>query len=320
MSTLLIALRPNSLTDEQLASVEAAAADMQVVITNDRERIEALLPDVRIVLGMFPRDLLAKAPRLEWFQQWGAGADWLLEHPQVVDSDLLVTNTAGVHAVPIGEHVLAYLLAFARGLPSAMRHQLERDWRPLRQAELFELEGKSMLLVGAGRVGSRVAHLGSAFGMHVAAVRRNAELPVEGAATVHATGELLGLLPTADFVVLTVPLTADTRGLIGAPQLAAMKDTAYLVNIGRGGTVDEPALIAALTAGKLAGAGLDVFEEEPLPPTSPLWTMENVIITSHYAGATPRYVERVLEIFLDNLARFKRGEPLRNEVDKRLGY
>jgi len=131
---------------------------------------------------------------------------------------------------------------------------------------------------------------------------------------------LLGLLPEADFVVLTVPLTHETQGMIGERELRAMKPTAYLVNIGRGGTVQERALIRALQEGWIAGAGLDVFETEPLPEDSPLWDMDNVIITAHYAGATPHYNERAMAIFLDNLRRYRAGEPLRNVVDKRLGY
>src|SRR5690606_40034636 len=136
----------------------------------------------------------------------------------------------------------------------------------------------------------------------------------------HGVERLDELLPAADFVVITVPLTAETRGMFGAPQFAAMKDSAYLVNIGRGGTVVEGDLIAALQGGQIAGAGLDVLEEEALPEGAALWAMDNVIVTSHYSGATPRYLERVLEIFLDNLRRFSAGQELRNVVDKRLGY
>lgn len=320
MPTLLIALKPGALSEPQLAAVEAAAPGFKVVVTRDRATIERELPDVRVVLGMFPRELLAEAPRLEWLHQWGAGADWLLEHPELADKDFVLTNSAGVHAVPISEHVFAFLLAFARGFPPAMRDQLEARWRPQRQADLFELHQKTMLLVGAGRIGARIAVLGSAFGMRVVAVRRDPSKDVEGAHEVHGIDDLDALLPGADFVVVTVPLTNETRGLFGAERFAAMKPSAYLVNIGRGGTVVEADLVAALQRGEIAGAGLDVFEEEPLPADSPLWAMPNVIVTSHYSGATPRYVERVLEIFLDNLRRYRAGEKLRNVVDRELGY
>lgn len=317
---LLVALKPDALSETQLANLTAAAADLRVVVSADRRRIEELLPDIRVVVGMFPRDLIRLAPKLAWLHQWGAGADWLLEHPQVAELDFVLTNSAGVHAVPISEHVFAFLLSFARGFPRAVRDQVAGRWRPQRQAELFELEGKTLLLVGSGRIGERIAVLARAFGLHVVAVRRDALRPVEGAHEVHGADDLDTHLPRADFVVLTVPLTVETRGMFAASRFAAMKESAYLVNIGRGGTVKEADLIAALKNGEIAGAGLDVFEEEPLPADSPLWALENVIVTAHYSGATPRYVERVLDIFLDNLERYKRGEPLKNVVDKKLGY
>lgn len=320
MSTLLVALKPGTLTEDQLKDVEEAARGMRVVVTRERARIEEDLPEIRVALGMFPHDLVSRAERLEWLQLWSAGADSLLRRPEVMDSDVVITNSAGVHAVPISEHVFAYLLAFARGMHRAVRDQVAGRWQAQREADLFELYDKTMLIVGAGHIGARIAALGDAFGMRVIAVRRDATRPVPGAAEVHATEALDELLPTADFVVSTAPLTPETRGMFGARQFAAMRSSAYLVNIGRGGTIEETHLVAALRSGQIAGAGLDVFEQEPLPADSPLWGMDNVIITSHYAGATPRYAERVLEIFLDNLRRFQAGEELRNVVDRRLGY
>jgi phosphoglycerate dehydrogenase-like enzyme len=156
--------------------------------------------------------------------------------------------------------------------------------------------------------------------MRVIGVRRNPREPVPGVERIVGPDRLLEVLPLADFVVLTIPLTPETRHLIGEPQLRAMKPTAYLFNIGRGGTIDEVALIRGLREGWIAGAGLDVFAKEPLPADSPLWRMENVLITAHYAGATPHYNERAMAIFLDNLRRYRAGAPLRNVVDKSLGY
>jgi phosphoglycerate dehydrogenase-like enzyme len=156
--------------------------------------------------------------------------------------------------------------------------------------------------------------------MRVEGIRRDSQTAVPGIAAMYGPQALRERLAHADIVVLTVPLSRETQGLIGAPELAAMKPSAYLVNIGRGATVDEAALVAALRAGRLAGAGLDVFGEEPLPDTSPLWDMENVIITAHYSGNTPAYDGRAMAIFLDNLRRFQAGEPLRNLVDKHAGY
>lgn len=317
---LLVAVREGTLNHARLDSIRSAAPDMRVVVTRDRADIEALLPDVHIVLGQFPHDLLPRARSLAWFQQWGAGADWLLRFPAAVDLPFVLTNASGVHAVPISEHVFAMLLAFARNLPTAQRHQGLSEWRPVPAAALFELKDKTLLLVGAGAIGERVARLAGAFEMRVVAVRRDATRKVVGADAVHADSDLLAVLPHADFVVMSAPLTSATRGMFGAEQFRAMKPSAYFVNIGRGGSVKEDELVAALRDGTIAGAGLDVFEHEPLPADSPLWGMSNVIITSHYSGATPRYTQRVLDIFLDNLQRFKDGRQLVNVVDKRQGY
>lgn len=320
MNILLLAFKPDVLDDEQVRRVREAAPGLRVLVTRERDEIEAVLDEVEIAVGQFPLELLAKAPRLRWFQQWGAGADWLLRYPEAVKAEFLLTNVSGVHAVPISEHVLAYLLSFARGFPVASRDQLAHNWNPLGSSRIFELAGKSMLLLGVGAIGARLARVAAALDMRVVGVRRDPSQGEEGVAEMHGMLELPRLLPSADFVVLTVPLTEQTRGLIGEPELKAMKESAYLVNIGRGGTVREDDLVRALREGWISGAGLDVFEEEPLPRESPLWAMENVIITSHYSGDTPHYDERSLAIFLDNLRRYRAGETLRNLVDKGRGY
>jgi phosphoglycerate dehydrogenase-like enzyme len=177
-----------------------------------------------------------------------------------------------------------------------------------------------MLLVGLGAIGQRTAQVAAALGIDVIGIRRNTARQVRDVQAIHSPEELLELLPQADFVVVTAPLTRETQGMIDERALRAMKESAYLVNIGRGGTIDESALIRALREGWIAGAGLDVFETEPLPESSPLWTMDNVIITAHYSGRTPRYEARAMAIFEDNLRRYVGGEPLRNVVDKQLGY
>jgi phosphoglycerate dehydrogenase-like enzyme len=321
MSILLLGFEPGTLSDEQLDRVRATAPGMHVVVTRDRDQIEAVLDDIEIVASHFPHDLLPRARNLRWLQQWGAGADWLLRYPEAVDLDFVLTNASGVHPIPIGEHILAFLLAFARGLHRATCAQVRREWIPQDQHEdVFELAGKTMLLVGVGAIGERTAELATALGMRVLGMRRDPAAGAPGVAAMFGPDQLLELLPEADFLVLTVPLTHETQGMVGERELRAMKPTAYIVNIGRGGTIQERALIRALEEKWIAGAGLDVFETEPLPDDSPLWAMENVIITSHYAGLTPRYHERAMEIFLDNLRRYQAGVPLRNVVDKGLGY
>lgn len=320
MSVLLLGFQPEELDQKYVAQVRAAAPDMRVVVTNDRAEIESLLGEIEIAAGGFPRELLPQARALRWLQQWSAGSDWLLRHPEIAALELVITTASGVHAVPISEQIIGYLLMFARGLHRAVRAQQRGErWRPER-SEVFELAGKRMLLVGVGAIGTRTALLARAHGMHVEGIRRDPTRSAEGIEAMYGQDQLRERLPHADIVVVTVPLSRETHGLIGEQELRAMRQSAYLVNIGRGATIDEAALIRALHEGWIAGAGLDVFAQEPLPPESPLWAMENVIITSHYSGITPAYDERAVEIFLDNLARYRSGQPLRNLVDKQVGY
>jgi phosphoglycerate dehydrogenase-like enzyme len=200
-----------------------------------------------------------------------------------------------------------------------MRLQLKHAWeRP--PVEVFELAGKTMVLVGLGDIGARTARLAAALEMRVIGVERNPLLQVPGVERLVGVSQLRAVLAEAEVVVLTIPHTPTSTHLMGPAEFEAMKAGVYFVNIGRGKNVDEAALIAALQSGKIAGAGLDVFEIEPLPADSPLWDMENVIITSHYAGATPAYQARAMAIFIENLRRYRTGEALHNAVDKKLGY
>ncbi len=319
MNTILLGFEEGALSEAQLARVQAAAPEMRLLVSRDRDDIARTLDEIEIAAGSFPRDLLPRARALRWFQQWGAGADWLMKHPEAAELDFVLTNASGVHAVPISEHIMAFLLSFARGFKRAQRAQDDRNWQP--SEALFELAGKTMLLAGVGAIGARTAELARAFGMRVVGVRRDpAASVVAGVEAMYGPGDLTGLLPQADVVVLTVPLTQETQAMIGERELRAMKESAYIINIGRGGTIDEKALVKALQEGWIAGAGLDVFETEPLPETSPFWTMDNVLITAHYSGSTPHYNERALEIFVDNLERYRTRQPLRNVVDKGRGY
>jgi len=320
MTTILIALEPGTLSEEQLGQVREIAPDMRVLVTRDKAEIEAALNEIEIAAFSFQYDPLYKAPNLRWFQLWSAGADWLMRYPEAVDLDFVLTNTSGLHAINISEQIVGYLTAFARQLHMAVRAQDRGEWVPPETLNFFELAGKTMVLVGVGSIGGRTARLASALEMRVLGVRRHPAVEAPDVEAMYGPDQLLDVLPEGDFVVLAVPLTHETKGMIGKAELRAMKPTAYLVNIGRGGVIQEKALVKALQEGWIAGAGLDVFETEPLPEDSPLWKMKNVIITSHYAGRTPRYQEGAMTVFLDNLRRYKAGEPLRNVVDKHLGY
>lgn len=322
MKKILLALEPDTLSSDQLARIrDVAPEDASIVVTRDPDEIRVVLDQVEIAAGWFPADLLPQAPRLRWYQQWSAGADWLLRHPAAAQADFVLTNTSGIHAIQITEHIFAFLLAFARELPDAIRAQSERQWIPIEEHEhVFELARKTMLLLGVGAIGERTARVARAMGMRVLGVRRDPTIDVPAVDAMVGPDQLIDLLPKADVVVVTVPLTEETRGMIAERELRAMKETAIIVNVGRGGTIDEGALDQALREGWIAGAGLDVFETEPLPSGSPLWGLDNVIITSHYAGLTPHYHERALEIFVYNLERYVSGKPLQNVVDKELGY
>ncbi len=323
MGIIWFSFDKEEIPEEQLAAVRSIAPGKQVLVTKDSQEIECQLDEIEIVAGHLSPDhtrLVLQGKHLRWIQQWGAGADWLLHNPEAVQLDFVLTNASGVHAIPISEHILAMLLAFARGLPNAIRAQLEKQWKGPDDSEVFELAGKTLLLIGTGAIGARTARLAAAFDMQVFGIRRNPAETLEGVKTMFAPNRLIELLPRADFVVLTVPLTAETTGMIGRRELGAMKPSAFIVNIGRGGTIEEQVLIEALREGWIAGAGLDVFEAEPLPEDSPLWSMQNVLITAHYAGITPQYHTRAMTIFLDNLRRYVAGQPLRNVVDKQQGY
>jgi phosphoglycerate dehydrogenase-like enzyme len=251
---------------------------------------------------------LRDAKALRWLHTFSAGVD----HPwfrALHQKGIRLTTSSGAHAVPIAQTVALYLLALSRGLPAWADAQRRCAWE---RHPIDDLSGRLLGVVGLGPIGLEVARLGQALRMRVVGLRRRprGDEPCE----TWPLARLDELLPETDALVLALPLTEDTRHLLDAKRLRAMKRGAWLVNVGRGALVDEPALVEALRSGHLGGAGLDVFENEPLPPESPLWSLPNVIVTPHNSGDTPGNLDRACEIFLDNLGRYGRGEPLRNEV------
>jgi D-2-hydroxyacid dehydrogenase (NADP+) len=287
-----------------------------------RRTLDRVLQETEVILTnpVIPADIVSRAPKLRWLQLTSAGADRLLDAP-VMRSHVKITTASGVHAVPISEYVLGAMIAFAKGFPRSIRAQAQHAWRPFWPEEL---EGKTAGVIGVGAIGAPVAALCKALGMRVLAVRRSAKRrqSADGGSMdeVLPPQDLPYLLGESDYVVVSVPLTPETRHMIAEPQLRAMKPSAVLINIARGAIVDTEALTRALKEGWIAGAALDVFEEEPLPPESPLWDMENVLLTPHISGGTPRYMERAVELFCDNLRRYLAGAPLRNVVDPARGY
>jgi len=262
------------------------------------------------------KDSWEKRGRLRWVHVAAVGVDAVL-FPALVSSDVILTNSRGVFDGAMGEYVLGLMLAMAKDLPRTIQLQLERTWK---HREPALLRGATVVIVGVGGVGSGVAQSAADNGMTVIGVGRQARPAQPPFQRIAGVAELPSLVPQADYVVLAVPLTAQTRGLFTRELISSMRPSARLINIARGDVLDEDALVAALKAGRLAGAALDVFKTEPLPADHPLWGMANVIISPHMSADVPESTQGLVDLFLQNLARFRRGDALLNQVDKRLGF
>ncbi len=308
----------------QVAALAARFPGVQFDVPADRAEADALLAHADIVLGFAVRpESFGACRRLQWIHATAAGVTGVL-FPALIESPVLLTNARGLHARSMAEHALGIMLAFVRKLHWSRDAQMARQWDAAAQeheAPAFgELAGATVGLVGFGHVGRGIAELSRAMGMRVIAVRRHPEPQAAPAHEQWPADRLHELLAVSDWVVLCAPHTGATHGLIGAAELACMRPHARLLNLGRGALLDEPALIAALTERRIAGASLDVFAHEPLAVDSPLWGMREVIVTPHVSGFGPRYWERAMEQFARNLDHFLAGEPLENLVDKRAGY
>ena len=273
--------------------------------------------DVVLASGMWKNDLIAHAPKLKFIQSISSGMDQY-SREMLGAKGIRLASSAGVNARAVAEHALALILAVARRLPEARDNQHKKVWRgmlgDLAQRE-DELGGKTLLIVGMGRIGSHLAKLAKAFDMKVVGIRRDPKAGANGADEIHGMGDLVKLVPDADFVALACALTPETTGLMSAAAFAAMKPSAVFVNVARGKVADEAALIATMKAGKIWAAALDVTADGPLPSDSPLWTMPDVFITPHTAGETRAYEDNVLDILMENLDRLWRDEKtLRNQV------
>jgi phosphoglycerate dehydrogenase-like enzyme len=325
-------------TDELLDKLRSVSPRLVVKqrTCHDAEEVEQALEDsVEVLYTVYLPANLSRASRLQWVQMHAAGVDHVLDHP-IMKNDMLLTTASGIHATPIAEYVFASILAFNRRVPRMLHYQSRREW-PQGRWNLFaspELRGSTLGIVGYGSIGREVGRIARCFGMRVVATKRSVSQMRDVGYAVQGLGDREGvlldeafppdrlseMLGLCDYVVVAVPLTPETRKLIGEAELRAMKPSAYLVNISRGGTVDEGLLLRALQEGWIAGAGLDVFEEEPLSPDSPLYDLEHVILSPHVAGFTLCYDERASDLFAENLRRYLAGEPLLNLVDKAKGY
>ena len=304
-----------SVDEKSIEVIRQTAAGLNVVAP-PRERLADELADAEIFYGYHTPEIFREAKRLRWIQSTAAGMDAIIDS-QLAARDLMITNASGVHGPQVAEAAWALTLAVARRLPVYFRQQREHVWQC---AAHLDLDGAMAGVVGLGGVGRRYARIAAAMGMRVIAVDRHHPSKPDSVQAVWHLDRLAELLGIADVVLISCPYTADTHHLIDAPGLARMKPNAILVNIARGGIVDEVALLEALRAGRIAGAGIDVCETEPLPSDSPLWDAPNLVITPHCAGYSPQRSRRLTAFFCENLQRYLAHERLLNLVDPHLGY
>jgi Phosphoglycerate dehydrogenase and related dehydrogenases len=336
MSRIVHVLSVVQLSEEQLQKLRAVSPLLSVEQHTGRPE-DMLTSDTEVLYMVNGAFDLKQAPHLRWIQLESGGVEQLHNTP-VWQSDVTVTTANGVHAVQIAEHVMMSLLALGHRLPLAQRLQAKSDWQrdPFTPTPFMPLELRNATLgiIGYGAIGREVARLATAFGMRVLATKRAGRPAAFDGWTPTGTGDLDGtlparyytldelpeMLPACDAVVLALPIAAQTKHLFGKAELALLPSHAFLVNVGRGGVLDHDALIATLQEGRLGGAALDVTDPEPLPAESPLWQMENVIITPHISGMSSHYNDRAVELFAENLRRYLRHESLLNEVQRKLGY
>jgi phosphoglycerate dehydrogenase-like enzyme len=293
-----------------LVLLERLPEDTTITVSDKPEGLRDAAPEADVILncigdGVLLREVWPLARNVKWVHSLAAGVEGVC-FPELRDSVVPLTNARGVYKRSLAEFAVAAMLFFAKDLRRMVRNQAGARWEPF---DIEELHGCLAAIIGYGEIGRAVGELARCFGMHVRGLGRK-----------HTVEERRELLTAADYVVVSAPLTPDTRGLIADADLAVMKPTAVLINIGRGPVIDEGALVRALDRGAIRGAALDVFDQEPLPPEHSFWRMENVLISPHCADHTPTWIEDATEFFLSNFQRFVRGEPLENVVDKRAGY
>jgi phosphoglycerate dehydrogenase-like enzyme len=296
----------------------------QFVQLQNYDRVPQEIADTDVFIGWSLRpEQFVSAKKLRWIHSPAAAVHQLM-FPELIHSSVLLTNSTGIHGPVVAEHAIAVLLAMAKRLPQAMQYQARREWA---QDQLWhgrprprEVADATVAVIGMGGIGREFTARAKALGMKVLAVRENPAKGSGGVDALYGPDEIDQVLPQADYVLLCTPVTPATMGIMNAARLNKMKPDAYLINVARGPLIEEPALIDALKARRIAGAALDVFEQEPLPPDSPFWPLDNVLITPHTAAVTDRLWERHYRLIVENLKRFLAGQPLLNQVDKGRGY
>jgi phosphoglycerate dehydrogenase-like enzyme len=287
--------------------------------TSKKAELDALLADTEVLFGFVPpKNVIARAPKLKWMQVTSAGVD-RHQGTEIWQSDVILTGVSGIHATPIGEFVLGLMLMFAKNTPLSFKMKQTRNWQRYMSGTL---RGKTVGIIGLGNIGGEVARLAKAFDMKVIATRRSTKAAgkARNVDLLLPPTRMKELLGVSDYVVLTLPLTPETTHIIGDAEFKAMKPTARIINIGRGGLINQEALLRALNAKLIAGAGLDVTTPEPLPKDSRLWDFDNVILSPHISGGMEDYMLRAAELFCNNLERYLNGRKLLNMIDRKKGY
>lgn len=320
MSFKLVILRPDNDSYVQIwpQKLEEFVPGIKVYFCNDLTEAMDVIGNVDVAFGDVSHELFARANNLKWIQCFQAGPKAGYYHRALIESDVIVTNTRGIFNDHISTHIMSYVLAFARGLNVYIPRLTRHYWNP--DYETIHLPNSTAIIVGAGGIGAETARLCSAFGMKVIAVDpRVSEAPI-GVDELYGTDYLDDLLSIGDFVIVCTPETPATQGLFNYYKFRLMKSSAFFINVGRGSTVILDDLVKALNEDEIQGAALDVFENEPLADSHPLWTIPGVIITPHVAGIGPYLLDRRVELYLDNCVRFNQNKPLRNVVDKKLWF
>ena len=315
--TFLMLPPQTALTRQWAQLLAGSVPGMNLIVAEDAATASSMIANADAAFGTITPELLAQAERLRWLQAPQAAPPAGYYYPELVSHSVVVTNFREIYNDHISAHILAFVLAFARGLQVFIPQQLRREWKkPPEDQGVVPLPGSVALIVGLGGIGAETARLLAAFGVKVLAIDARRTDKPDHVAELHGPEALDTLLPGADFVILTVPHTPATEGFFNTARFRLMKPTAFFINIGRGMTTRLDDLVAALNNGEIAGAALDVYEQEPLPAEHPLWGMPNVLLTPHMAGYGPHLNDRRFQIIQDNCRAFAEGRPLRNVVDK----
>ena len=314
MSERLILLTQAPVPDDALLALRENAPAFRIVA--EPQPRDGLIATAEVIAGHLEPDELTRATSLRWNHLWTAGADADLP-TEMIERDIILTSSAGNGAIPLAEHALLLMMMLNRDVPRWLAAQHTRTWDRFRHGELA---GKTVGIIGLGSTGRDLAGKCAACHLRVLGLRNRPTIPADHVDRMYGPDQVVDLARECDFLVVTAPLTPATRGLINAEVFAAMKPTAVIVNVSRGEIIDEPAMLAAVSEHRIAGAGLDAHVQEPLPPDSPWWSLPNVVITPHNGATTPQTLTRAMDIFTDNLARYAAGQPLTNVVDKHAGY